>query len=306
MLGVEVAVNQRIGTIISDHRKHINKVVKRFGEEKPKKLTKTPMALEPLGLLNGEDDPKLMTVKREMQGSLLYCQITRKDIILALKLWSQSRATVDSVIGLKRIVKYLRDNPKVLVFRRAGCRSNIDGRSHIVVSAWADSNWGSVYAKYSTTGLIVNVCGNVVLARSLSQKSLATSITEGEIYGLTEGGKQALRVFDLVVELLRELKTSNTSVEKPIPIAGDNSASLRFGEQARSSNCSRLKHIRIRDGYIKDLVSQGICRLVKVAGEDNKSNGLTKICDGPQLEAFMRLNKIVDVKEVPEYAAIKP
>ncbi len=60
-----------------------------------------------------------------------------------------------------------------------------------------------------------------------------------------------------------------------------------------SLNVSRVRHIEMRELWVQDRVAKGELKIVKVKGQDNVADGLTKHVDNQKMEQYMKTCGIV-------------
>ena len=232
-------------------------------------------------------DPKPHKAKLELQGSLQYAVVTKPDILAPLKLVSKSKACEQNVQALKRIVRYLRCSKRGLLFNPLPNVHELGPGMQIVLAAWSDADWAGMRNPLSATGNIVNLNGNPIMMRSLTQRSIASSVSESEIYGMSEAAKSGLRFRHLLEELIPALfgqVIPKPRLIQPIPMFADNQGSIKFTTSTNSIN--RLKHIGIRDALIRQLVERGDYTIIWMESKKNKANGLTKILTRADLIEF--------------------
>ena len=147
---------------------------------------------------------------------------------------------------------------------------------------------------------MITLNGNPIYWKSLTQPTVATSVTEAEIYGMSEGGKSGLRFFYLLQSIMPYLEKF-TSAKIPLPMQliapavmhADNQGGIKFAAQPQVQG--RLKHIDIRRAAIRSYVEKLLYKLCYVESEKNRANGLTKATTGRALEFFRNQLKIVEL-----------
>lgn len=235
----------------------------------------------PLEKLDASEKKPLL----EIQGSLIYLTNTRADVVAPLKVNAKNQ----DIGGLKRVVKYLR-KPRALQYSTPIHAGN-------TLVTYADSDWASNSHRYSISGVTIFHNGNLILHKSVTQSSIATSASEAEIYGLSEASKQlTLYVKQLVEEFTTALELQPTKKPFNFKILGDNLGSIRFAQSHQLP--PRLKHVQIKDAYVRDLSEKGILDVQKCKSEENRANGLTKIIPGGKIfRTTLEQLQIVDLGE---------
>ena len=114
--------------------------------------------------------------------------------------------------------------------------------------------------------------GAVLASWSRTQKSVSLSSAEAEFYAIVTGATESIYIQTLLSEL---------DYQVGIRVRTDSSAAAAF---AQKPGLGRLKHIQLREAFLKDLVSEGVIVLEKVRGTANCSNVLTKPVQAAELE----------------------
>ena len=96
---------------------------------------------------------------------------------------------------------------------------------------------------------------------------MAHSSTEAEYVALSEGGKAAEAIINLIEELGFE-------VSKPVPIYVDNAGARDWASNPMVTN--RSKHIELRYHYVRELIEKGTVKTVAIRTIDNPSDIVTK------------------------------
>jgi len=170
------------------------------------------------------------------------------------------------MLHLRRAVKYLRDRPT------ATMRFELERIPQSIVT-WVDSDWaGEAIRRRSTSGGILTLGGALLASWSRTQKSVSLSSAEAEFYAIVTGATESIYIQTLLSEL---------DYQVGIRIRTDSSAAAAF---AQKPGLGKLKHIQLREAFLKDLVSEGIIVLEKVRGTANCSNVLTKPVQAAELE----------------------
>ena len=103
-------------------------------------------------------------------------------------------------------------------------------------------------------------------------------------------------------EVDKQLLSTNKyySIDAEVELNADNQGALKFC----NSDCitARLKHIDIRDMYIKDLIEQGFISAKYKESILNKADGFTKVLENKkEFENFCTMNNIIKVDEFYSY-----
>ncbi|GKB52622.1 retrovirus-related pol polyprotein from transposon RE1, partial [Tanacetum coccineum] len=132
---------------------------------------------------------------RSIVGSLQYLAITRPDVSFAVNKLSQfmHAPTQLHLQALKRVLRYLKGTIHHGLF--------LNRKSAITLTAFSDSNWGSVKDNgRSTTAYILYLGSNIISWRSAPQKSVSRSSTEAEYKALANASAEMMWVQNLLHE----------------------------------------------------------------------------------------------------------
>ncbi len=120
----------------------------------------------------------------------------------------------------------------------------------------------------------IHVRGVLMLGRhpvktwSSTQQTVATSSAEAELYAMSEGASRGLGFKTLVEEL-------GGKVEMTV-IATDSSAAKAF---ASTRGLGRMRHLEVKDLWMQELARSGRLKVLKVRGDQNPADPLTKFMD---------------------------
>eukprot|EP00392_Amoebophrya_sp_AT5.2_P002906 g2911.t1 len=225
--------------------------------------------------------------KMELQGSLQFLTTTRPDIVTALKFCSKAPAVSRTITALKRIIRYLRTK-RVLRFKAANNK-----KASLV--GFSDADWASFHNRHSNAGVTVLLSGCPVVTNSITQTSISTSVSEAEIYSMSECGKSLLRVYwflESIQDWLNEYGIENTAL--PLELVNDNTAAIKVTSGAQGAS-AKLKHIQIRDLFVKDLIERELISASHCSSSENKANGLTKAATGDEFFRSLSQLSIVEI-----------
>ena len=111
---------------------------------------------------------------------------------------------------------------------------------------------------------------------SLTQETIALSSGEPEFYGIVKAAAMGLGRRGLMEDL---------GVEVEVQVNTDSSAAKSITSR---KGAGRVRHIEVRELWVQDRVSKGELKIVKVRGEDNVADGLTKHVDKPKMEQYLK------------------
>ncbi len=117
--------------------------------------------------------------------------------------------------------------------------------------------------------------GHCIKAYSQTQKTIGLSSGESEFYGIVKAAAMGLGVKglmgDLGVGVVVQVNTDSSAAK---------SITVRRG-------AGRVRHIDVRKLWVQDRVAKGELKIVKVKGEQNVADGLTKHVDRQKMEQYM-------------------
>ena len=234
---VNIQVERGKGKIFVHQRAHVEGVIKKFGmvECKPSPTPAVPSAeLTKKQCPVSKDEKKEMAEVpyRQMVGSLWYAANgTRPDIVYATNVVSKygNNPGVSHFKAVKRILRYLRGSLS------RGITYTVSNNVDIV--AYSDSDWAAdTDTRRSRTGYVILISGGPVIWQTKSQKTVALSSCEAELYALCDCVKELLW-------LIQFLKDMNISFTQPI-LYVDNQGAIALAKNP--VNHQRSKHIDIK------------------------------------------------------------
>ena len=156
------------------------------------------------------------------------------------------------------------------------------------MTAFCDASWADIpggigghrvmEGRRSTLGHVILMNGGVVQYKSQVSKTVALSSAEAELYSCVACAKDIThgrRLCDLV---------GHPQAPTPTTMFSDSSAAISINTTRSSS--SRMRHTEIKYFYCRELVTNGIIAMRKVAGEQNPSDLLTKALPAPKFRRF--------------------
>lgn len=147
-------------------------------------------------------------------------------------------------------------------------RLKFKGEGEFVVTGYCDSDYSADLDKRrSITGYAFTVGGNVISWRSGLQPVVALSTTEAEYISLTEAAKEAI----WLKGLMNELGFKQGAVE----IHCDSQSAIALAKNA--VHHERTKHIQRRFHFIRDTITDGETKVLKISTVYNPADMLTKV-----------------------------
>ena len=207
--------------------------------------------------------PELVKPFQQRLGSLMYLTTScRADLAFNVsKLCTcMGRPTPDLMDEIDHTLSYLARHKHVGLTYSAGHeadRTKLQGMS--------DANWST---RFSTFGWVIKWQGAAIAWDSKKQDCVALSTCEAEIIALSEASKDMVYFRKLVTGI------DPSAISGPSDLATDNK-----GAQDTSYNSehhSRMKHVKRRHFFVRDMVETFELRVPLVPTADNYSDFLTK------------------------------
>ncbi|KAK3277355.1 hypothetical protein CYMTET_14628 [Cymbomonas tetramitiformis] len=115
-------------------------------------------------------------------------------------------------------------------------------------------------------GILVFLCGSLVIYSSMIQKSVSLSTTEAEIIAMSEGARE--------IKCILNVLDSLASIHGPVPMYYDNQGAIHLA--SNYVNNSRSKHIEVGNMYIRELTKAKEAEALYTGTDDNTSDIMTK------------------------------
>ena len=123
--------------------------------------------------------------------------------------------------------------------------------------------------------------GLCVKTYSQTQETIALSSGESEFYGIVKAATKGLGMKGLL---------DGMGIEVKVQVNTDSSAAKSI---ASRNGAGRVRHIEVRELWVQDRVAKGELSVVKVKGEENVADGLTKHVDRQKMEQYMKTCSMV-------------
>jgi hypothetical protein len=270
-LGMTIEYDEAAGTISISSRPYLERVLERYGMTgcNPK-YTPLPVGLE---LTTAQcpataSDHDFMADKpyREAVGSTQHAaNTTRPDIAysvnrLAAFLQNPGPAHWKAV---QHLLAYLSATLDYKITYRRGVQTGIRPLG------WFDADFAAdLDTRRSTSGEVFMMSGGPVSWSSKKQATVALSTVEAEYIALTRSSKQAMWMYSFLEELCMPQ-------ERPAILYGDNMGAAALARDAKGH--ARVKHIDIREHYIRERVAAGDINIQHVASTNNLADIFTKV-----------------------------
>ncbi|KAL0284264.1 UNVERIFIED_CONTAM: Retrovirus-related Pol polyprotein from transposon RE2 [Sesamum radiatum] len=188
---------------------------------------------------------------------------TRPDTAFAVCKLSRftNNPSIENWKSIRRVFGYLKGTVNLELFYN---------RFPAVLEGYSDASWiTSVENNKSTSGWVFTLAGGAVAWASKKQTCSTHSTMEAEFVALAAASKEA--------EWLRNLLLDIKLWPQPMP-----AISLLCDSEATMSRAlnklykGKNRHINLRHGYIRDLISEGVITITFVRSQKNLADPLTK------------------------------
>ena len=175
----------------------------------------------------------------------------------------------------KWVLRYMRGTEdKKLCFRKRG---------DFVIRGYCDSDYGGDgVSRRSITGYVFTAGGNTISWKSKLQKVVALSTTEAEYMALTEAVKEAMWLKGLAEKL--------GFPQNGVEVHSDSQSAIALAKNA--VHHEQTKHINIRLHFIKDVLAEGLVKLVKIVSECNPADIFTKVVPVDKFEGALQMLRV--------------
>ena len=144
------------------------------------------------------------------------------------------------------------------------------------VDIWVDTDFaGCNRTRKSTSGGVVMWGSSCVKTWSATQDNVALSSGEAEFYGIVKGGSQGLGMKSMLGDM---------GVIVKVMIRTDASAAKSM---ATKKVMGRVRHIEVRGMWVQDKLAKKELEIMKVKGEDNLADVLTKHVSRERLDVMI-------------------
>jgi len=247
------------------------------------------VSAEELAQESPELSPSGATLYRAVVARANYLSQDRSDIRQAVKELSRSMSCPSDRdwTRLKRLGRYLTQHPRLIQhFRRQSATKFLD--------VWVDTDFaGCLKTRKSTSGGVITIGNHVIKSWSNTQSVIALSSGEAEYYGMVKGASMALGIRSMLADL---------GVTLQIRLRTDASAAKGI---ATRRGLGKVRHIEVNQLWLQDKVNSGEIQVMKVKGEGNLADALTKPLEGPGVKKHIALTgqELVEGRNVltPEF-----
>ena len=245
--------------------KHAKILCEEMGLKEDSKGLDAPIAKEEAATAGAEEEPlgpQEATKFRALAARANYIAQDRVDVQFAAKelCREMSCPVASSWHRLKRLARYLLEYPSAEWRFPMETEFKVD-----MIHAYSDSDWaGCRTTRKSTSGGMLVVDGVCLRSWSSTQATVATSSGEAELYALVKAASESLG-FQAVAHDL--------GVHFRVALLVDSSAAQSISSR---SGIGRTKHVDVKYLWIQEVVRECRIAVVRVAGQSNPADVLTK------------------------------
>ena len=142
------------------------------------------------------------------------------------------------------------------------------------VSGCSDSNYAKCPdTRRSVSGYSAKLEGVPISAKSSTQKIVALSVTEAELFAAVQCAQDMLYI-------MRLLESMDLKVKKPMILHVDNKGAVDLANNW--SVGGRTRHVEVKQHFLRDMKEQGLIRVEWLPTAENDSDLFTKNLGGPE------------------------
>ncbi len=212
---------------------------------------------------------------RRSVGQLMYLStVTRPDIAFVVGRLASgvSKPTKELWERVKRVLRYVNGSRDAHI-KYTGCREPLAVETHVDTSYASDP-----VRRRSITGYVIHLGGGPVMWRSHLQSTVVDSPNAAEYVGVYEAAVASMGIKNLLEEL-----GINTSTPQ---IYEDNDGARRLATSGMGQK--RARHLDIKHHFVQDLCRDGKVEVVRLPGEDQPADLLTKGSHTSKVHAYLR------------------
>jgi len=213
------------------------------------------------------------TMFRSVVARANYLSQDRSDIRYAVKELSRAMSAprVGDINRLKRFGRYLSHHPRLQQYLKPQGKTKY-------LDVWVDTDFaGCLKTRKSTSGGVVMFGQHIIKTWSSTQTTIALSSGEAEYYGMVKGAAVAMGIKSMFADL---------GVEVKIRVRTDASAAKGI---ASRRGLGKVRHIEVNQLWLQEKVGDGTIEIMKVKGEVNPADAMTKPLDGTGTKKHLEL-----------------
>jgi hypothetical protein len=144
------------------------------------------------------------------------------------------------------------------------------------VLIWSDTDFaGCGRTRKSTSGGAVMLGSQCLKTYSQTQDTIPLSSGESEFYGIVKAATMGVGIKSLFGDLGSQIE---------VHVNTDSSTARSISSRRRAR---RVRRVEVRELWVREKVRRRELSIIKVIGEDNSADGLTKHVDRSRLEKYM-------------------
>jgi hypothetical protein len=258
------------GTLKLHQKSYTESILRDFGFDKCNSVT-TPMdpgtRLAPhTGALSIEDEQKVREFPyTAIVGKAMYLSTcTRPDIAYTVRELARFMTSYGPahITAAKHLLRYLKGTTSHGIILGGGAET-----LHPVIKALTDSDWGMGDTRKSVSGFLIMMGDSPLSWSSKQQAVVALSSCEAEYLASTHCARDILWFRNLFAEL-------GIPQIQPTTLFCDNQGTVACTHDPHAH--SKMKHIAIREHFIRDCVMKRLIDVVHVSNKENIADLFTK------------------------------
>lgn len=280
---VGIEINQRKDSISISQKQYILNLLQKEGMDRADSVsipmdTKVKLEPNPEGNKGNKSNSYASLI-----GALQYlATATRPDIAFAVHRLAAytSNPTMAHYTAVKRILRYLSGTRDYGITYHADAQWNEVAPDDLnTFYGYADAAFANNDDHRSTSGYVFLANGGAITWGSRKQTTIALSSTEAEYVAISEASREAIWLRHLYGEL-------GFIQTQPILLLGDNDGSIAMAKNPQYHK--RTKHVDIRWHWVRDLVQDGLVKLVDCRDPHQTADILTKPLVKPKYEKHVK------------------
>ena len=215
-------------------------------------------------------DKKLVSLARELMGSLIYATLTRPECKYACSKLASivTNPTLVDIGAMKRVLRYLYASRTTSLCFRPGPWTGPDGAVHdpLEFSVFVDAGFAQEEGRRSQTGFALMLAGAAILAKSGKQSQVTDSTGYSETIALHESANWAIVTRNLLSKMFAPQCKATRVYE-------DNLAATIFAEKGPGA---RSLHWDVKLCYVTEMHNNDIVHVTKINTKLQIADILTK------------------------------
>ncbi|KAL0793897.1 hypothetical protein Bca101_065274 [Brassica carinata] len=283
ILGMEITRDRAKGTLTISQEGYAMKFLGNYSMDKAKSVS-TPfgahfrLSSATEREIREQGDSMRDVPYQSAVGSIMYSMVgTRPDLAYAVGMVCRFMSNPLKIHwqAVKWILRYIKGSTKMkLSFRKEG---------PFIIKGYCDADYAADLDKRrSITGMVFTVGGNVVSWRSSLQKTIALSTTEAEWIALGEATREAMWLRGFINELGFE--------QDLVEIFCDSQSAIALSRNP--VHHEKTKHVDVKYNFVRELVSEKIIDVVKIATQYNPADIFTKVLPVGKMREALRFLRV--------------